>query len=76
MALGLREGAGTRKHEATLESVLTHRPSRSGSSKLKLFEKSSDSDNPEEQAYAERIGEKEIMRAAKNICAFLCLSFI
>ena len=76
VALGLREGAGARKHEATLESLLTHKPSRPGFSRLKLFEKASDSAKLEEQAYAERIGRKEEMRMAKNIRTFLCSFFI
>jgi hypothetical protein len=76
VALGLREGAEARKHEATFESLLAHRPSRPELSRLKLFEKASDSAKLEEQAYAERIGRKEEMRTAKNICAFLCLLFI
>jgi hypothetical protein len=76
VALRLREGAGARKHEATFESLLTHRASRPEFPELKLFEKASDSENIEEQAYAERIRGKEKMRTAKNICAFLLLFFI
>jgi len=76
VALGLRGGAGARKHEATFESLLAHRPSRPDLSRFKLFEKTSDSAKPEEQAYAERIGRKEEMRTAKNIFTLLCLLFI
>lgn len=76
MALGLREGAGAKKHETTFEILLAHRPSRPKFSRLKLFEKASDSAKLEEQAYAERIGRKEEMRMAKNIRIFLCSFFI
>ena len=76
MALGLREDTGARKHEATFESLRAHRPSRPGFSRLKLFEKASDSAKLEEQAYAERIGRKEEMTMAKNIRTFLCSFFI
>ncbi len=72
VALGLREDTGARKHEATFESLSTHRPSRPELSRLKLFEKASDSAKLEEQGYAERIGRKEEMRMAKNIRTFLC----
>ena len=72
MALGLSEDAGARKHEATFESLLTHRPSRPGFSRLKLFGKALDSAKLEEQAYAERIERKEEMTMAKNIRTFLC----
>jgi len=70
-ALGLREGAGARKHEATLESLPAHRPSRPGFSRLKVFEKPSDSAKLEERAYAEKIRGIERMRTTKNTCAFL-----
>ncbi len=50
VALGLREGAGDRKHEATLESLLTNKPSCLGFSWLKLFPKASDSAKPDEEA--------------------------
>jgi len=73
VALGLREDTRAWKHEATFESPLAHRPSRS---RLKLFEKASDSAKLEEQAYAERIGRKEEMTMAKNIRTFLCSFFI
>ncbi len=69
--LGLREGDGARKHEATLESLLAHRPSRSGFSRFKAFEKAPDSGKPEERAHAERTRGKVRMRMTKNACAFL-----
>jgi len=71
VALRLKEGTGARKHEATFESLLTHRASRPGFPRLMQFEKASDSANLVEQAYAERIKGKETMRRAKHICAFL-----
>ncbi len=76
VALGLREGAGARKHEATLESLLTNKPSCLGFSWLKLFPKASDSAKPDEEADSEKIAGNETMRTAKNICIFLCLPFI
>ena len=52
------------------------RPSRPGFSRVKLFEKASDSARLEEQAYAERIGIEKEKRIAKNMWALLCLLFI
>ena len=76
VAPGLREGASARKKEETFESPLMDIPSRPGISRLKLFEKASDSARLEEQTYADRIGRKKEIRMAKNICASLCLLFI
>ena len=67
VALRLKEGAGARKHEATLESLLTHGETRPRLPRLKLYEKPSDSANIEEQVYAERIRGKEQMRTAITI---------
>jgi hypothetical protein len=50
VALGLREDAGARIDGAILESQLTDKPSRPGFSRLKLFEKASDSAKLEERA--------------------------
>ncbi len=76
MALGLREDTGARNDAAILEILLAHRPSHPGFSGVKLFEKPSYCADPGEYACAERIGEKEITRAVKNSCAFLCLLLI
>jgi hypothetical protein len=75
VAFGLREGTRARKETETLESPLMDRLSHPGISRLKLFEKTSDSARLKEQAYAERIGRQKEMSMAKNICAFLCLLF-
>ena len=72
----MRQGTGARKQGTTSDNLLMDIPSRPGFSRLKLFEKASDSARLEEQAYAERIGRKREIRMAKNICAFLCLLFI
>jgi hypothetical protein len=76
VAIGLREGASARKEVETFESLLMDRPSRPVLSRIKLFEKASDSARLEEQAYAKRTGRKREIRMAKNICAFLCVLFI
>jgi hypothetical protein len=76
VAPGLREGARTRKQGKTFESLLMDRPPHPGFSRLKLFEKASDSARLNEQTYAERIGRKKEIRMAKNICPFLFLFFI
>ncbi len=76
MALGLKEAAGVREHEATFGNLLKHRLSRSGFFRLKVIEKALDSAKLEEQLYDERIGRKEEMRMTKNIRTSLCSFFI
>ena len=70
----MNEGTGARKHEATFESLLTHRAPHPGFPRLMQFEEASDSAILEEQAYAERIRGKEKMRMAITICVFFIMA--